>query len=54
MKYDFTTRVNRKGQGSFKWEDMYAKKPNVADGIVPLSVADMRSEERRVGKECRG
>ena len=41
MKYDFTTRVNRKGQGSFKWEDMYAKKPNVADGIVPLSVADM-------------
>ena len=41
MKYDFTTRVNRKGQGSFKWEDMYVKKPNVADGVVPLSVADM-------------
>ena len=41
MKYDFTTRVNRKGQGSFKWEDMYTKKPDVADGVVPLSVADM-------------
>lgn len=41
MKYDFETRVNRKGQGSFKWEDMYDKNPNVADGIVPLSVADM-------------
>ena len=41
MKYDFTTRVNRKGQGSFKWEDMYVKKPDVADGVVPLSVADM-------------
>lgn len=41
MKYDFQTRVNRKGQGSFKWEDMYAKKSDVSEEVVPLSVADM-------------
>lgn len=41
MKYDFTTRVNRQGQGSYKWEDMYAKKENISAGVVPLSVADM-------------
>lgn len=41
MRYDFNTRVNRKGQGSFKWEDMYNKKNNVDEDIVPLSVADM-------------
>ena len=26
MKYDFKTRVNRKEQGSIKWEDMFNKK----------------------------
>lgn len=41
MKYDFKTRVNRKGQGSLKWKDMYEKKRDVSDGVVPLSVADM-------------
>ncbi|MEL3900034.1 MalY/PatB family protein [Treponema phagedenis] len=41
MKYDFTTKVNRKGQGSYKWQDMYKKNPNVSEGVVPLSVADM-------------
>lgn len=41
MKYDFTTRVNRQGQGSYKWEDMYSKKSDVSEGVVPLSVADM-------------
>lgn len=41
MKYDFETRVDRTGQGSIKWEEMYEKNPNVADEVVPLSVADM-------------
>lgn len=41
MKYDFKTRVNREGQGSYKWEDMHMKKANVSRGVVPLSVADM-------------
>ena len=41
MKYDFTTRVNRKEDGSIKWDNMYKKNPNVSPGIVPLSVADM-------------
>lgn len=41
MKYDFKTRVNRKGQGSLKWKDMYEKKRDVSEGVVPLSVADM-------------
>jgi len=41
MKYDFTTRVNRKNDGSAKWAGMYKKNPGVSSGIVPLSVADM-------------
>ncbi|MGF0095897.1 MalY/PatB family protein [Peptoniphilus sp. SGI.035] len=41
MKYDFKTRVNRKGQGSLKWKDMYEKKRDVSESVVPLSVADM-------------
>lgn len=41
MNYDFTTRINRKGSGSSKWEAMYRKKPDVSPWIVPLSVADM-------------
>lgn len=40
-KYDFTTKINRKGQGSPKWNDMYNKKPDVSSDVVPLSVADM-------------
>ena len=41
MKYDFTTRVNRKEDGSAKWDRMYGKNPCVSPGIIPLSVADM-------------
>lgn len=41
MKYDFSTRPNRKGTGSAKWNDMYRKAPGLGTGIVPLSVADM-------------
>lgn len=39
--YDFTTVVDRKGQGSSKWEGMYALNADVPEGIVPFSVADM-------------
>ncbi|MEI3614372.1 MalY/PatB family protein [Pseudogracilibacillus sp. SO30301A] len=41
MGYDFTTRVNRKNTGSYKWEQMYQWNPNVPDDVIPLSVADM-------------
>jgi aminotransferase/cystathionine beta-lyase len=41
MKHDFTTRVDRRGSGAAKWEDMFRKKPDVSAGVVPLSVADM-------------
>ncbi|MDR2742233.1 MAG: pyridoxal phosphate-dependent aminotransferase [Treponema sp.] len=41
MKYDFTTRIDRSGTGSSKWEAMYRKKADVSPGIIPLSVADM-------------
>ena len=41
MAYDFTTRVDRKGTGASKWEQMYQLNPNVADDVLPLSVADM-------------
>lgn len=41
MKYDFITKVNRKHQGSIKWIEMYSKNPNVSEGVIPLSVADM-------------
>lgn len=41
MKYDFTTRVNRAGCGSVKWDAMYAVNPQLDSSVVPLSVADM-------------
>ena len=41
MKYDFETVVNRKNTGSAKWEGMKSLNPNVSEGIIPLSVADM-------------
>ena len=44
MKYDFTKLADRKGQGAAKWRDMYNLNPNVAEGVVPLSVADMEFE----------
>ena len=40
-KYDFETILNRKGQGSYKWEQMYEVLPELEDDIVPFSVADM-------------
>ncbi len=43
--YDFTTRVDRKGTGSSKWEAMYRINPDVPAGIVPFSVADMEFVE---------
>jgi aminotransferase/cystathionine beta-lyase len=39
--YDFTTRIDRSGVGSDKWDEMKKKNPAVGRGIVPLSVADM-------------
>ena len=41
MKYDFTTRINRAGTGSRKWDAMYQVNPHVDSSVVPLSVADM-------------
>jgi putative C-S lyase len=41
MRYDFTTRVNRKGTGAAKWEVMYRRKADISEGVVPFSVADM-------------
>ncbi len=40
-KYDFETTISKKGQGSYKWEQMYKVNPDIEEGIVPLSVADM-------------
>lgn len=41
MKYDFETMVSRRNTGSSKWDGMYVLNPDVPDGIVPFSVADM-------------
>ncbi len=41
MHYDFETLVRRDQAGSFKWNDMKIKNPDVKDNVVPLSVADM-------------
>lgn len=41
MKYDFETLVNRHYTGSAKYEQMRAWNPDVPEGIVPFSVADM-------------
>ena len=41
MSYDFTTRINRQPQNSSKWKGMRKQNPEVPEGIVPLSVADM-------------
>lgn len=40
-KYNFETILSRKGQGSYKWEQMYEVLPELEDDIVPFSVADM-------------
>lgn len=41
MSYDFTSYVDRKGTSAHKWEQMYEWNAQVAEGILPLSVADM-------------
>lgn len=48
MKHDFTTKISREGQGSYKWLDMYQKKSDVSEGVVPLSVADMEFKHPKV------
>ena len=44
MEHDFTTHVNRRGQGSSKWESMLRDCPAAGEDVVPLSVADMEFE----------
>ncbi|MDR0400675.1 MAG: pyridoxal phosphate-dependent aminotransferase [Treponema sp.] len=39
--YDFTTRIDRTGTGSDKWDSMRRLSPDLGRDIVPLSVADM-------------
>jgi len=39
--YDFETFVNRVNTGSAKWEQMKGWNPNVSEGIIPFSIADM-------------
>ena len=41
MTYDFTTVVNRRPQASEKWALMRRIVPDLADDVVPFSVADM-------------
>lgn len=41
MKYNFETAPDRRGTGAFKWNSMYEAKPDVSDGVIPFSVADM-------------
>lgn len=41
MQYDFTSHVNRRGVGAFKWDEMVTDNPAVPTDVVPLSVADM-------------
>lgn len=41
MKYNFETAPDRRGTGAFKWNSMYEAKPDISDGVIPFSVADM-------------
>ena len=41
MPYDFSTHVERRACGSSKWDAMLKECPDVPEGTVPLSVADM-------------
>lgn len=40
MAYDFKTVVDRRKSGSVKWNQMYGWKKDVAEDVIPLSVAD--------------
>src|SRR5574344_1173463 len=39
--YDFENYVDRSLQGAFKWDLMKKANPNVKEGVVPMTVADM-------------
>lgn len=41
MKYDFTTIVDRSKMSSGKWDGMKKACPELPEGIIPFSVADM-------------
>jgi putative C-S lyase len=41
MKYDFENVIDRSKLGSGKWSEMRRANPDVPEGIVPFSVADM-------------
>lgn len=41
VKYDFTTVVDRSNTGAHKWNAMKTSNPEVEEGVLPLSVADM-------------
>lgn len=41
MTYDFTSFVDRRNTGAAKWTLMKEANPNVEEGVLPLSVADM-------------
>lgn len=40
MAYDFKSVVDRRSSGSVKWNQMYEWKREVAEDVIPLSVAD--------------
>ena len=44
MEHDFKAHVDRRGQGSSKWESMLREFPAAGKDVVPLSVADMEFE----------
>lgn len=39
--YDFDNIINRSNAGAAKWEQMKKWNPNVSEGVIPFSVADM-------------
>ena len=39
--YDFNTVIDRTNTGSAKWEAMKKSNPNVSQGVIPFSIADM-------------
>ncbi len=41
MRYDFSTMIDRSGMDSLKWINMRALNPDVKEGIVPFTTADM-------------
>lgn len=41
MKYDFQTVIDRTNTGAKKWNQMYEANPDIMEGTVPMSVADM-------------